>query len=160
MFFLPLLVQAKRRIHHFMWWCVRLCHIERLVLSERHMKGFVSPHESQNSRILRLFHTFYCILKLCCFFSSLKADLNPKVWLFTFSFLPSVPTFLSYRTLVKLACTSHFSPPLLLFLSHGRRAVARKKFVSAGVHLAQWQMHSKEMKRMRIERCRKGREHG
>lgn len=62
----------------FMWWCVRLCHIERLVLSERHMKGFVSPHESQNSRILRLFHTFYCILKLCCFFPPSKRILIQK----------------------------------------------------------------------------------
>lgn len=61
-----------------MWWCVRLCHIERLVLSERHMKGFVSPHESQNSRILRLFHTFYCILKLCCFFPPSKRILIQK----------------------------------------------------------------------------------
>lgn len=30
--------------------------------------------------------------------------------------------------------------------------MARKKFVSAGVHLAQRQMHSEEMKRMKMER--------
>lgn len=36
------------------------------------------PHESQNSRILRLFHTFYCILKLCCFFPPSKWILIQK----------------------------------------------------------------------------------
>lgn len=120
-FLLPLLVQAKRRIHHFMWWCVRLCHIERLVLSERHMKGFVSPHKSQNSRILRLFHTLYCILKLCCFFPPSKRILNQKSDFF-FSFicpiLPLVPTFLSYRTVSLSWHAPRIFLRLSLFFSH------------------------------------------
>lgn len=66
--------------------------------------------EQQNTKIVPhiLLH-FEALL----FFSSLKADLNPKVWLFTFSFLPSVPTFLSYRTV----SLSWHAPRIFLRLS-------------------------------------------